>query len=109
MRVLQVSDTHLGMSGGRGALASVAARALQRALLPALSGRVDAVLHTGDLFDRSEPPASAVRFAREVLAAAGRVVPLVILEGNHDRNGFLRSLSPLPPGLRVVGACSSVG
>jgi DNA repair exonuclease SbcCD nuclease subunit len=101
MRLLHVSDTHLGQSGAHGALARIAADVLARALAPALAGDVDAVLHTGDLFDRSSPCATALAAARGILGEVARRVPVVVIAGNHDRKGVGASLSGVP-GIRVV-------
>ena len=55
MRILHLSDTHLGLAGRvRGAppgyqRADDHLAALRAALAPALAGQIDLVLHTGDL------------------------------------------------------------
>ncbi len=108
MRVLHLSDTHLGVDryyagappGWRRADDHLAA--MRSALRLALDGQVDAVVHTGDLFDRSLPPSRAVSEAIEALAAVGRVVPTVVMPGNHDRRGLRQHLGDLGPGVRVV-------
>ena len=98
MRILHLTDTHLGRAG----TARLAADAFRRALLPALTGRFDAVLHTGDLFDRSEPPPAAVHLARDLFADVARRIPVVVLAGNHDRRGVAVHLRPLPAAVRIV-------
>ncbi len=114
MRVLHLSDTHLGVDryyagappGWRRADDHLAA--MRTALRLALDGQVDAVVHTGDLFDRSLPPPRAVGDAIEALAAVGRVVPTVVMPGNHDRRGLRRHLGDLGPGVQVVDEPSVV-
>lgn len=100
MRLLHLSDTHLGMSGARGALARIAADAFARALARAQG--VDLVVHSGDLFDRSRPPETAVRFAWELLARVAKDVPVLIIAGNHDRRGLFGALGDPPPGVTLV-------
>lgn len=110
MKLLQVSDTHLGVDrwfrgaprGWRRGDDHLAV--LRTALAPALRGDVDAVVHSGDLFDRSRPPARVVEEARALLAEVGRVTPVVVMPGNHDRRG-LHHHFPIPPaGVVIVDA-----
>lgn len=104
MRFLHLTDSHLGIDRHyRGAdprwrRAHDHQDALSTALAPALRGEVDAVIHTGDLFDRSQPPPEAVAAARALFAEVGREVPVVITHGNHDWRG----LTPLLGGLLGV-------
>lgn len=97
MRVLQISDTHLGAErhalGPRGwCRAADHHAALERALAPALRGEVDLVVHAGDVFDRSRPPSRWMLAAGELLDTVARRVPLVGIAGNHDRRGIRRWL-----------------
>ena len=96
MRILQLSDTHLGVRSRPpiGAppgwsRADDHRLAFDRAL--ALAVDVDLVVHTGDLFDRSRPPRKAAEEAIAALAAVARRVPVIVLRGNHDRRGLHRS------------------
>ncbi|HEY6005184.1 MAG TPA: metallophosphoesterase [Anaeromyxobacter sp.] len=93
MRVLFVSDTHLGLD------LPARPRVLRRrrgddffrnfelALAPALAGEVDVVLHGGDLHYRSRVPAwlaeAALAPLREV---ASRGIPVLLVPGNHERS-----------------------
>ena len=108
MRVLHVTDTHLGMdrffrgapTGWRRSDDHLAA--FLRCLAPAFAGEVDLVVHTGDVFDRSQPPPRAVAEAAEVFVELGRCVPTLVMPGNHDRHG-LRGHFPNPiPGVTVI-------
>lgn len=92
MRILHLTDTHLGRAGAAGCL--------KRAL--AAAWRFDVVLHTGDLFDRSEPPPAAIEQARSAFAELARRIPVVVIAGNHDRHGVGRSLRPLPGAVRIA-------
>jgi DNA repair exonuclease SbcCD nuclease subunit len=98
VRILHLTDTHLGAAGA----AHAAAAAFRLALEPAFSGRFHAVLHTGDLFDRSEPPPGAIELARRLFSQLACFLPVIVLAGNHDRHGVGRSLRPMPANVRVV-------
>ena len=108
MRLLHVTDTHLGIDrwyrgaprGWRRADDHLAA--FRAALAPALAEEVDLVVHTGDLFDRSRPPARAVAEAGALLEEVARRVPVVVMPGNHDRNGLHAHLGPVPAGVTIV-------
>lgn len=92
MRILHTSDWHLGRSfHGVGMLE--AQRAFLSQLLETVrSSRVDAVLISGDVYDRALPGVDVVRLLDEALAgitAAGARV--ILTSGNHDsaaRLGF---------------------
>ncbi|MEZ4317476.1 MAG: metallophosphoesterase [Myxococcota bacterium] len=102
MRVLQISDTHLGAewnvrapeplrcAGWRRADDHHAA--LEHALGPALREEVDLVIHAGDVFDRSRPPMRDVERAGELFTRVARRVPVLGIAGNHDRKGIQRWL-----------------
>lgn len=108
MRILHLTDTHLGLS--LRALGSPPgwsrsddhARAMAHALEPALREEVELVLHTGDLFDRSRPTPAAMASAAELLRQVARRVPVVVMPGNHDRHGLSRSLPAQVPNLHIV-------
>ena len=95
LRVLFVSDTHLGFDLPLRPRVDRRRRGLdffacfERALLPALRGEVDVVVHGGDLLFRSRVPASLVDRALQPLGrvAAGGV-PVVLLPGNHERSAI---------------------
>jgi DNA repair protein SbcD/Mre11 len=107
VKFLHVTDTHLGADrwfvgaprGWRRAQDHLSA--FKAAVAPALRGEVDLVIHTGDLFDRSRPPARVVAEARDLLAEIGRAVPVVVMPGNHDRRGLVASLGNGLPGVQV--------
>ena len=113
MRVLHLTDTHLGSrwaieGAPRGFCRSHDhAEALERALAPVFAGEVDAVVHTGDVFDRSRPPSDAIATARAAFGRVGAQVPVVMIPGNHDRRGLAHTLGDLP-GVEVHDAPARV-
>jgi exonuclease SbcD len=85
MRLLHTSDWHLGRTfHGQNLLAD------QEAVLTALADlavehRVDAVLISGDVYDRAVPSPDAVQAASRILSRIGRAgVTVVAIAGNHD-------------------------
>jgi exonuclease SbcD len=108
MRVLFVSDTHLGID--LPARPRVVRRRrgddffqnFERALAVALRGEVDVVVHGGDLLYRSRVPARLADAALEPLrrvASAG--VPVLIVPGNHERGRIPYPLLALHDGLHI--------
>lgn len=95
IRILLVADTHLGFDlpfrprikrrrRGPDFFAN-----FERALLPALSGEVDAVVHGGDVLYRSKVPARLVEMAFEPLKrVADGDVPVYLIPGNHERSAI---------------------
>lgn len=85
MKLLHTSDWHLGRRLHGEDLLEHQARFLEWLLDVARTERVHAVLVSGDVYDRSQPPAEAVSLLDETLAAfAAAGVPLIISSGNHD-------------------------
>ena len=93
MRVLFLSDTHLGFDlPGRPRV--VRRRRgddffhnFERALQPARSGEVDVVVHGGDLLYRSRVPAWLAEAALAPLRdVAESGVPVLLVPGNHERS-----------------------
>lgn len=93
MRLLFVSDTHLGIDlparprVARRRRGEDFLRCFEAALAPALAGEVDAVLHGGDLHFRSRVPAWLAQAAlAPLLRVAARGVPVLLVPGNHERS-----------------------
>jgi exonuclease SbcD len=85
MRFLHTSDWHLGRSLHRADLRDAQAAFLDHLAETARSERVDAVLVSGDIYDRAIPPLDAVALYEDALArlrAAGARV--ILISGNHD-------------------------
>jgi exonuclease SbcD len=71
--------------------------------------RIDALLVAGDVFDASNPPASATALWYRFLADAWRRLPglqLVVIGGNHDSAARLDAPDPL---LRQLGRMTVIG
>jgi DNA repair exonuclease SbcCD nuclease subunit len=99
MRILFLSDTHLGFDlparprVERRRRGHDFFRCFEAALAPALAGEVDAVVHGGDLLYRSRVPAWLVDAALAPLRrVADRGVPVLLLPGNHERSRLPRPL-----------------
>jgi len=93
IRILFLADTHLGFDLAFRPRIERRRRGpeffanFERALQPALNGRVDCVVHGGDLLYRSKVPARLVAMAFEPLkAVADRGVPIYLVPGNHERS-----------------------
>ncbi|MFD3659061.1 exonuclease SbcCD subunit D [Streptomyces sp. NPDC058659] len=85
MRLLHTSDWHLGRSFHRVGLLEAQAAFLDHLVATVHAHGVDAVLVSGDVYDRAVPPLPAVELfdtALHRLAEAG--VPTVMISGNHD-------------------------
>jgi DNA repair exonuclease SbcCD nuclease subunit len=108
MRVLFVSDTHLGFDLPARPRVTRRRRGhdffdnFERALEPARNHEVDVVVHGGDLLYRSRVPAS---LAEAALAPLKRVassgVPVLLVPGNHERARLPYPLLALHDGLHV--------
>ena len=95
IRILFLADTHLGFDlpfrpriqrrrRGPEFFAN-----FERALLPALQGRVDCVVHGGDLLYRSKVPPRLVAMAFEPLKqVADQGIPVYLVPGNHERSAI---------------------
>lgn len=92
MRVLHTSDWHLGRSFHREDLLGAQARFVDHLVETVRSEGVEAVLVSGDLYDRALPPVDAVALCDEALRRlAAEKVQVIVISGNHDsaqRLGF---------------------
>jgi exonuclease SbcD len=92
MRVLFVSDTHLGLDLPTRPRVIRRRRGedffdnFERALTPAMRGEVDLVIHGGDLLYRSRVPLwLADRALTPLKRLASTGVPVLLVPGNHER------------------------
>jgi exonuclease SbcD len=85
MRLIHTSDWHLGRRLHGQDLLEHQAGFLDWLVELAVAEAADAVLVSGDIYDRAQPGADAVRLLdRTVEAFAERGIPLVMSSGNHD-------------------------
>jgi DNA repair protein SbcD/Mre11 len=111
MRFLHTADWHLGRIFHGVHLTGDQAYALEQVLTMCREERVDAVLVSGDIYDRAVPPPDAVRLLDEVLSrlVLDLGIPVVVIAGNHDSPDRLTFGSRLlaQKGLHVVGHVSA--
>jgi exonuclease SbcD len=92
MRLLHTSDWHLGRSFHREDMLDAQARFVDHLVDTVRSEGVDAVLVSGDLYDRALPPVDAVALCDEALRRlAAEQIQVIVISGNHDsaqRVGF---------------------
>ncbi len=115
MRVLFVSDTHLGFDLPARPRVDRRRRGpdffagFERALEPALRGEADVVVHGGDLLYRSRVPAWLVQRALAPLVrVADAGVPVLLLPGNHERSAIPYPLLAAHDRLHVFRCPSTV-
>jgi exonuclease SbcD len=92
MRLLHTSDWHLGRSFHREDMLGAQARFVDHLVETVRAEGVDAVLVSGDIYDRALPPVDAVALCDEALRRlAAEKVQVIAISGNHDsaqRLGF---------------------
>ncbi|MEU9376341.1 exonuclease SbcCD subunit D [Streptomyces sp. NPDC048255] len=85
MKFLHTSDWHLGRSFHRVNLLGAQAEFIDHLIETAREHEVDAVLVSGDVYDRAVPPLPAVElYDRALHRLAELGVPTVMISGNHD-------------------------
>ena len=83
MRFLHLSDLHIGRRMNGFSLLEDQAAMLEQALL--LAKQADAVLLAGDLYDKAQPSAEAIRMMSGFLVRLSRLgKPVFAISGNHD-------------------------
>lgn len=85
MRLLHTSDWHLGRSFHREGMLTHQGDQVDHLVQVVRSEQVDAVLVSGDIYDRALPPVDAIALADEALARlAATGARVVLTSGNHD-------------------------
>jgi len=86
MRILHVSDTHLGKRQYDKDFREEDIYDTFRQIIDiAIKERVNAVIHTGDFFDKNEPPNKAILVAlKELKRLKEKEIPLIAIAGDHD-------------------------
>jgi len=109
MRFIHSSDWHLGRLFFGESLTGEQAVLLQEFVVMARDLRPDAILISGDVYDRNVPPAEAVGLLDEVLSrlVLDCRIPVLMIAGNHDSGARLAF------GQRILGhkglhVCSAV-
>lgn len=105
MKILHVSDTHLGYSAYRKTTAQGINQreidvynAFKEFIDYAVKNKPDLVLHSGDLFDSVRPNNRAITFAiKQILRLSDNNIPFVVIAGNHEH-----------PKLRETGSILSI-
>jgi exonuclease SbcD len=85
VRILHTSDWHLGRAFHRVGMLGAQAAFIEHLVTTVRERGVDAVVVSGDVYDRAVPPLAAVELFDDTLhrlAALG--VPTVMISGNHD-------------------------
>jgi exonuclease SbcD len=115
MRVLFVSDTHLGLDLPARPRVDRRRRGpdffacFEQALEPALRGEADVVVHGGDLLYRSRVPAWLVhRALAPLVRVADAGVPVLLVPGNHERSAVPYPLLAAHERLHVFRGPSTV-
>ncbi|MDO4887508.1 MAG: exonuclease SbcCD subunit D C-terminal domain-containing protein [Actinomycetaceae bacterium] len=91
MLILHTSDWHLGRSLHRADLTRAFELWSEHVIDLVSRRRIDAVLISGDVYDRGVPPASAVQLFDRTLAKLAELTTVIVTAGNHDsplRLGF---------------------
>jgi len=110
MRLLHTSDWHLGRGLHGVDLHEAQEAVLAQVVSIARAEEVDAVLVSGDIFDRAVPPVASVRLWSDVLGQLSALGPVVVIPGNHDSATRLGVGADLyRDGVHIVSEASSVG
>ena len=108
MKLLHTSDWHIGRQFHNVSLLEDQQHVLQQILKIAETETVDAVLIAGDIYDRSVPPALAVKLLDDVLHTLCKdlAIPVLLISGNHDGAERLAfgSRQLQASGLHIIGS-----
>ena len=93
MKILHISDTHLGYSAYRKITnENINQRekdnynSFQQVIDYALKSKPDIVLHSGDLFDSVRPNNRAITFSiKQIFRLSKNKIPFLIISGNHEQ------------------------
>ncbi|MEU8488531.1 exonuclease SbcCD subunit D [Streptomyces sp. NPDC048641] len=85
MRILHTSDWHLGRAFHRVNMLGAQAEFIGHLIATVRERDVDAVVVSGDVYDRAVPPLAAVELFDDALhRLAEQGIPTVMISGNHD-------------------------
>lgn len=112
MNILHTSDWHLGRQFHQASLLDDQRHVLKQIVAYIEAHKVSALLVSGDIYDRSVPPADAVALLDEVVdEVCGRLgVPMILISGNHDSAVRLRfgAQQLKASGLHIMGDLTKV-
>ena len=109
MRILHTSDWHLGRTFHGRVLDDAHAVFVDHLVELARAEAVDAVVVSGDVYDRAIPPTDSVRLLDETLRRLSDITRVILTPGNHDsarRLGFASDL--LREGLTIRARVADV-
>jgi DNA repair protein SbcD/Mre11 len=111
VRLLHTADWHLGRLFHGTHLTDDQAHLLAQFIDLVADQRPDAILISGDIYDRSVPPVEAVELLNETLCQiiVDYDIPILVIAGNHDNPARLEFLSKLlsRQGLYLFGTLAS--
>ena len=85
MKLIHLSDLHLGKRVNGFSMLEDQRYILEQILIIIAQEVPDAVLIAGDIYDKPVPPAEAVALLDEFLVRlAGQNLPVLLISGNHD-------------------------
>ncbi len=93
MKFIHTSDWHIGRQFHNVSLLEDQAYVLQQIIQYITEHRADALVISGDIYDRTVPPASAIKLLNDAFShiCQDLKVPIILIPGNHDsdvRLGF---------------------
>lgn len=107
MKIIHTADWHIGKTVNEFSMLEDQAFVLEQLVRFAAEERADALLISGDLYDRSVPPADAVSLVNRTLVALSQEyhIPVFLVAGNHDGPKRLSFLSDLldQSGVHIAG------
>lgn len=110
MRLLHTSDWHLGRGLHGVDLHETQQSVVDQVIDAVTAHSVDAVLISGDVYDRAVPPVASVQLWSHALRELSALVPVVVIPGNHDSATRLGVGSDLfRDGVHLVTDLSGVG
>ena len=110
MLILHTSDWHLGRTLHGASLGDSADAFIEWLVALVRERGVDAVLISGDVFDRAVPPVDALARMRRALRELTEITTVILTSGNHDgavRLGLFADM--LAPSLHVVTDPEAIG
>ena len=95
MRILHTADLHLGRQFNGFSLEDDHATILDQIVDAVQSREPDVLVIAGDIFDRPQPPASAIRQFNAFISRLVATSPcaIVMIAGNHDSGAFIEAMA----------------